>query len=148
VIFEIIKFYFFFMKQRFFLTVLCLFLFGSLFAQTGLEANVNTSGVLGLEYLFGNKVSAGIRVEGAKVDASSLTPFVKLNLKHFTDATFFMGVGLKGLEPLQDVSIPIGIRATPFGESSSFGFILELENIIGDEYYLRPTVGFSYRIGK
>ena len=137
------------MKKKIVFMACWLFCAGYLFAQSsGFEANVNTAGVFGLEYRLNQRFAAGGRFDGGKMDAGSLTPFVKIQLKQYSDASLFMGIGLKGLDPLGDISIPIGIRATPFGDSSNLGLVLELENIVGDDYYLRPSIGLSYRFGK
>lgn len=135
------------MKRLIFIVLLGVFFSDSIFAQKGLDIVVNNYGVFGVEYRFGQVLSAGTRLEDGKVEASSFTPFVKAHLKQFSNAQLYVGVGLKGLDPVNDVSVPIGIRATPFAESN-FGFVIELENIIGDNYSLRPSIGLSYRFGK
>lgn len=113
-----------------------------------IEINANNSGVFGIEYRLGSSFSFGARVNAGKMEASSVTPLVKYEVIQMDDASLYIGVGLRGLDPVNDISIPIGLRAKPFGNTSKLGFTLELENVFADDYFIIPTIGLSYRFGK
>ena len=137
------------MKQLILSIGFCFFMVGSLFAQSsGFDVNVNSAQVFGLEYRVNQNFSFGARLDNGKLEGASVTPLIKYQIMHFSDASCYIGVGLKGLDPVNDVSIPLGVRVTPFGASSGLGFTIELDNIIGDDYYLRPSIGLSYQFGK
>jgi hypothetical protein len=115
--------------------------------DNGFAVYGNTASAIGLEYQINQMFAVGIRMDQGIVDEQSLTPLVTAVIKETSDASVYLGLGLKGLAPFGDISIPLGVRVFPFNEKK-LAFSVELESIVADDFFVRPSIGIVYRFRK
>ncbi len=97
-----------------------------------------------VDYKFNNKYRIELEVFEQEIDLSNLKPMFKVELLKKDDFDGYMGLGLAGLDPVDVITIPIGIDFYPF-EKKSFSVVIELENQIGNDYHPIGNLGFRYR---
>lgn len=135
------------MKKTFLFLGILFFVVTTSAQEKGILVYGNTASSFGLEYQFNKMFAVGIRVDQGNLDGQSITPLLIAVIKETADASVYAGLGLNGLDPADNISIPLGVRVFPFSERR-LAFSIELESVIGDDYYVSPSIGIVYRFIK
>lgn len=128
--------------KHIFTTLIALILVSFAHSQVSIKADMSQN--FSVDYKFNNKYRIELEVFEQEIDLSNLKPMFKVELLKKDDFDGYMGLGLAGLDPVDVITIPIGIDFYPF-EKKSFSVVIELENQIGNDYHPIGNLGFRYR---
>ncbi|MCG8579606.1 MAG: hypothetical protein MI866_06805 [Bacteroidales bacterium] len=59
----------------------------------------------------------------------------------------YVGIGIRGIDLIDVVSVPVGIDVYPFGYKN-LSVVIEAANYIGSTYNIAGSIGFRYRFSK
>ena len=121
-----------------FLTLVC----SASFAQFSIRADVSQE--FSIDYKFKDQFRFEIGVMPGEFGTSQLKPSIKADVLKKADFDGYIGLGLVNLDPVEVVSIPLGIDVYPL-EKKALSLVLEIENQIGDKYVLVGNLGIRYR---
>ncbi|PWD97888.1 hypothetical protein [Marinilabilia rubra] len=134
------------------------FVLTSISAYSQIGASVNTEMESTIDYKI-NRFRLGATFDPDVDKWAMVMPSVKYEIIQKEDYTFHAGITLVDLDHVSGVRIPVGIDAFPFA-NKNFGFVMEVYGTYGTEYewdlpdgyddrfFIRGTVGFTYRFGK
>lgn len=127
-----------------FICVIFCTVFLSSTAQVGVSANSLSE--FAVDYKIKNRLRLEMSFLPGEMNLQQLNPHVKLDVmkKDMLDA--YVGIGLRGLDLIDVVSVPIGMDIYPFAYRN-LSVVIEAANYIGNTYDFTGSIGFRYRFG-
>ena len=126
------------------------------FSQIGVTVNTEMESTI--DYRI-NSLRLGATFDPSVDNWAMVMPTIKYEIMQKEDYNLHAGITLVNLDHISSVRIPLGLDFTPF-ENKNFGLSMEVYGSYGTEYewdlpdgyddrfFVRGTVGFSYRFGE
>ncbi|MBN2596272.1 MAG: hypothetical protein JXR82_05760 [Marinifilaceae bacterium] len=142
--------------KKFLFIVLLMILNFNVFSQVGVTVNTEMESTI--DYRI-NRLRLGATFDPSVDKWAMVMPTIKYEIIQKEDYILHAGITLVNLDHISCVRIPLGINFTPF-ENKNFGLAMEVYGSYGTEYewdlpdgyddrfFVRGTVGFSYRFGE